>query len=988
MRSPPNASCTTIAITDSTTTPPDVVKDVFGQSALDQWQVMATFEVTLEKRNTTITDRLSKLIPLARQLQTLLPAHWTFFMMNTVFLNMEGDAEQPRCGMYTYLPYSKGGSQMVKIAFWTPAHGFKLLSSVSFFQNKFQNFYGAKVNVTSEPYMPYWDEEEVLAADGSKTIVYRGSDYRMVDAIASTLNFTVRVLPTSSWTELIRAGHDRHPNVGVGAVFQDMVGMLLSQNLPRRLSYTSSSRVLVAAWLVFALILGVAYRGNLTASLTLPKYPPRPETLKEIVDSVDIITIPSYGKHFRKYYSDSESPLFQALGNLLNPGPSLMEGLKMALVKRSGHLDARKYIQYQILDKFTEKDGSTPLYVARGSVSPTPSGWPIPHDAPYKAHLDRLIVATLEAGLYDKWTADLMRETKLRSQRRQRQRYAAGHEGQAELMAVNEDGLPTLTINHTQGAFILLLLASMVVAAAAEHQYAREAGAGNLSWRRNCPSKNASRINAESTKRFVYHNRHNGQYYHSSRRREVHFSTQAGIDVKQATNELQDLLEKSALDKWQVMATFEVTLEKRNTTITDRLSKLIPLARQLQDLLPAHWTFSMMNTVFLNMEGDAEQPRCGMYTYLPYSKGGSQMVKIALWTPAHGFKHLSSVSFFQDKFQNFYGGKVNVTSGPYMPYWDEEEVLAADGSKTILYRGSDYLMVDAIASALNFTIRVLPTSSWAELIRAGHDGNPNVGVGAVFQDMVGMLLGQNLPRRVSYTSSSRVLVAAWLAFALILGLAYRGNLTASLTLPKYPPRPETLKEIINNVDMITIPSYGEHFRKFYSDSESPLFQALGSLMNPGPSLMEGLKMALVKRSSHLDGRKYIQYQILDKFTEKDGSTPFYVTREFVSPTPAGWPIPHDAPYKAHLDRLIVATLEAGLYDKWTGDLMRETKLRSQRRQRQRHAAGHDAQGELMAVNEDGLPTLTINHTQGAFILLLLGFVFNTLIFSSELLCKI
>ncbi|XP_063886450.1 glutamate receptor ionotropic, delta-1-like [Scylla paramamosain] len=215
--------------------------------------------------------------------------------------------------------------------------------------------------------MPYWDEEEVLAADGSKTIVYRGSDYRMVDAIASALNFTVRVLPTSSWTEvtslveqktslispvihsilpervekfdftylfensygsfglakpnleprwksiyyplstavwsamvghvvflpfllwqLIRAGHDRHPNVGVGAVFQDMVGMLLGQNLPRRLSYTSSSRVLVAAWLVFALILGVAYRGNLTAFLTLPKYPPRPETLKEIVDSVDM----------------------------------------------------------------------------------------------------------------------------------------------------------------------------------------------------------------------------------------------------------------------------------------------------------------------------------------------------------------------------------------------------------------------------------------------------------------------------------------------------------------------------------------------------------------------------------------------------------------------------------------------------------------------------------------------------------------------------
>lgn len=46
---------------------------------------------------------------------------------------------------------------------------------------------------------------------------------------------------------------------------------------------------------------------------------------------------------------------------------------------------------------------------------------------------------------------------------------------------------------------------------------------------------------------------------------------------------------------------------------------------------------------------------------------------------------------------------------------------------------------------------------------------------------------------------------------------------------------------------VTMPSYGEQFRKFYSDSESPLFQVLGSLINPGPSLMEGLKKAMAKR---------------------------------------------------------------------------------------------------------------------------------------------
>ncbi|KAK8397748.1 hypothetical protein O3P69_004499 [Scylla paramamosain] len=213
----------------------------------------------------------------------------------------------------------------------------------------------------------------------------------------------------------------------------------------------------------------------------------------------------------------------------------------------------------------------------------------------------------------------------------------------------------------------------MVVAAAAEHQYAREAGAGNLSWSRNCPSKNAS-----------------GPFTPDSPTIEV--TTQAGIDDK------QDLFGQSALDQWQVMATFEVNLEKRNTTITDHLSKLIPLARQVTSLV--------------------------------------------------------------------------------------EE-------KTSLISPIIHSILPERVEKFDFTY----------LFETGHDRHPNVGAGAVFQDMVGMLLGQNLPRRLSYASSSRVLVAAWLVFVLIFGVAYRGNLTAFLTLPKYPPRPETLKEIVDSVDM-------------------------------------------------------------------------------------------------------------------------------------------------------------------------------------------
>lgn len=51
----------------------------------------------------------------------------------------------------------------------------------------------------------------------------------------------------------------------------------------------------------------------------------------------------------------------------------------------------------------------------------------------------------------------------------------------------------------------------------------------------------------------------------------------------------------------------------------------------------------------------------------------------------------------------------------------------------------------------------------------------------------------------------------------------------------------------NPIFRVTIPAFGELHRQYYSQSESPLFQALGRLVKPGPSLVEGLTMSLVKR---------------------------------------------------------------------------------------------------------------------------------------------
>lgn len=66
-------------------------------------------------------------------------------------------------------------------------------------------------------------------------------------------------------------------------------------------------------------------------------------------------------------------------------------------------------------------------------------------------------------------------------------------------------------------------------------------------------------------------------------------------------------------------------------------------------------------------------------------------------------------------FFSFHGATVNVTALPFPPYWDTAEERSPDGTTTKGFTGTDYLMLEAIAGALNFSIRVLPTANWDEV---------------------------------------------------------------------------------------------------------------------------------------------------------------------------------------------------------------------------------------------------------------------------------
>ncbi|ROT64336.1 Variant Ionotropic Glutamate Receptor [Penaeus vannamei] len=333
--------------------------------------------------------------------------------------------------------------------------------------------------------------------------------------------------------------------------------------------------------------------------------------------------------------------------------------------------------------------------------------------------------------------------------------------------------------------------------------------------------------------------------------------------------------------------------------------------RQFLGLMKDLWLFSMLNTMLINMDDDADDIRCG-----------AQTVRVATWTPKKGMVYLTEHPLFPEKFTNFHGAALPIAIWPFEPVMMQERVVAPNGTEYTRLYGRGIRILEAIAGHLNFAIgealpaRVskdgahqrlqeeccpasnqlkvpvvtnmklteTPTANrlsacnaslirptvntinfqrmdhvlyrralispqklallphlalrydytfmieeatltfcmakpelkprwqnlyyplgervWASIMallvivpatfflltksRMRREAKEKFSLLAATEQVFGTLLGQSFS--LPTVSSTRVLVASWLVVAFVLGSAYRGNLTAFLTIPKYPPR--------------------------------------------------------------------------------------------------------------------------------------------------------------------------------------------------------
>ncbi|XP_064123019.1 ionotropic receptor 21a-like [Macrobrachium nipponense] len=480
-----------------------------------------------------------------------LSAHWTFSMYNALVFAPESpdgtssngkssSGSSKRWNMYYHMPFTASGGRWIKLGYWLRSRGLILQEDRPLLPQKFSNLYGATVNISALPYKPYWMEETNSKGD----IIYSGSDKLMLDAMESTLNFTMRALKVSTWDEVVQRvlerkawtapiihavyparlkrfdftrtyEHDinqafvmakpvlkpqwqslyypltnevwlcifgtlliscvgligvirgseqmqQHKKIASGGVLLEVLGTLLGQGgLSDRLPANFSTRLLVLIWLFFAFIVGTLYKGNLVAFLVAPRYPPRPETLEELVKVVKRVTMPSFGDTLRELLRNSETDSLRSLGNMMVLGYDVDEGLRLTLQNKYPHLGSLRFLQYQVAEHYTEADGTSPLYLGREGVMPILNAWPIPHDAPFKEDLDFVILGLIEGGIYNKWMEDWLNEAKKVGRQSRRRQLEAGvplesWTGDFPTEASIDSEPRALTIVHFQGPLMLL----------------------------------------------------------------------------------------------------------------------------------------------------------------------------------------------------------------------------------------------------------------------------------------------------------------------------------------------------------------------------------------------------------------------------------------------------------------------------------------------------------------------------------------------------
>ncbi|KAF2364738.1 Ionotropic glutamate receptor [Trinorchestia longiramus] len=199
----------------------------------------------------------------------------------------------------------------------------------------------------------------------------------------------------------------------------------------------------------------------------------------------------------------------------------------------------------------------------------------------------------------------------------------------------------------------------------------------------------------------------------------------------------------------------------------------------------------------------------------------------------------------------------------------------------------------------------------------------------------------------------RVWMAVWFLSCIVFVTAFKGNLIAFLTVPQYPLRIETLKQLAQSPLRVTMQDYGEFVPDALKASTDHTLHTIGNKLDLFPYKLNydiGMDLVVANKTHALIETYSYLMSLQKKYNVTDHT---YLLKEQVYSGHLSWLLPKHTPYT----EVISDTLQR----------LRETGIL--------HKLFHDHFGDTAARKDDivSVSSLSMEQLQGAFFLLLVGF---------------
>ncbi|XP_068202845.1 glutamate receptor ionotropic, delta-1-like [Palaemon carinicauda] len=224
-----------------------------------------------------------------------------------------------------------------------------------------------------------------------------------------------------------------------------------------------------------------------------------------------------------------------------------------------------------------------------------------------------------------------------------------------------------------------------------------------------------------------------------------------------------------------------------------------------------------------------------------------------------------------------------------------------------------------------------------------------------------------------HVTPGRLFIGTWQIFTMIIGISYSSSLTSFLVFPGFQKPIENLQQLVKSDIGWGKVNFGGIQNAILEQTKDPVLIALREGVQWRSSL-DGILHDVAKGTlATWDNSITTRLTIAVKFTDSKGQPLVHLPGFELLQERIAWPMQQHAPYKQRFDELIARVVQAGLVQKWLKQLIFEEQALA----RKKNIESQELE-ENTEQAESGQVVLSLEHFQGPFFVLFLGYIAGAL----------